>query len=270
MEDKKISNVKLVSDIVQGVGISALDVFMHWVKTGEIKNIMVSIVYKNGDVLKADLLEQLLTLQGKKEVCAVLETEENISEAEDETLSCGAEESSTEEANQESDVEGVSLLPRETSFSRGTIVIKPAHTKNIGLGAYVYTTGDILWERNASSGVSIRGIILSHSKEQITIVKNIGSYKVSDALEKVQSGWRLLTLEECRKLVLNKAKFNVKLSELRRKQIDGSLLLLFRDEKEGPLCFQVSTQQVKKTLTGADALVDRETCVYLAKDLRIV
>ena len=161
--------------------------------------------------------------------------------------------------------------PRETSFTRGTILIKPSQVKNVTVGAYVYTTGDILPLHRALPGVNIRGIILSHSEDRITLLKYVGADFTSfEACAKIKDGWRFLTFQECIKLVKYREKLNIRLAEMKRKQIDNSLLILYQDERKELLGFQVSTRKVKKTLTCKLTAEDRAFALYMAKDLKIV
>ena len=167
--------------------------------------------------------------------------------------------------------EGVCSCPRETSFTRGTILIKPSQVKNVTVGAYVYTTGDILPLHRALPGVNIRGIILSHSEDRITLLKYVGADFTSfESCAKIKDGWRFLTFQECIKLVKYREKLNIRLAEMKRKQIDNSLLILYQDERKELLGFQVSTRKVKKTLTCKLTAEDRAFALYMAKDLKIV
>lgn len=119
--------------------------------------------------------------------------------------------------------------------------------------------------------MNIRGIILSHSEDRITLLKCVGADFTSfEACAKIKDGWRFLTFQECIKLVKYREKLNIRLAEMKRKQIDNSLLILYQDERKELLGFQVSTRKVKKTLTCKLTAEDRAFALYMAKDLKIV
>ena len=271
MEQRNLSDAVLINDMVQKLGISPLDIFMNWITTGEIKNITVSIAYKNGDVVKADLMQSVSQPEEKRHVPELSESEEKVPEMETDSLPPSTRKDDEEEKKPETVSEGVCSCPRETSFTRGTILIKPSQVKNVTVGAYVYTTGDILPLHRALPGVNIRGIILSHSEDRITLLKYVGADFTSfESCAKIKDGWRFLTFQECIKLVKYREKLNIRLAEMKRKQIDNSLLILYQDERKELLGFQVSTRKVKKTLTCKLTAEDRAFALYMAKDLKIV
>ena len=272
MKQKNLSDAVLINNMAQQLGISPLDIFMNWIQTGEVTNITISIAYKNGDVIKTDLIKQPSQFKETRDIPMVLETKENNSEAESNSVPFCTEDSNDTEIKPETDSADILSLSQVTSFTKGTIAVKPSQQRNITIGAYVYTTGDILPDHNALPGVKIRGIILSHSTDKITLIKHIGTdFTALEAIGKAKDGWRFLTFHECETLAQYKERLNIKLAELRRKQIDGSIMLLYKDEKENQLYgFNISTRKVHKTLSGASVLQDRFFVVYMAKDLKIV
>jgi len=86
MEQRNLSDAVLINDMAQKLGISPLDIFMNWITTGEIKNITVSIAYKNGDVVKADLMQSVLQPEEKRHVPELSESEEKVPEMETDSL----------------------------------------------------------------------------------------------------------------------------------------------------------------------------------------
>ena len=106
MEQRNLSDAVLINDMAQKLGISPLDIFMNWITTGEIKNITVSIAYKNGDVVKADLMQSVSQPEEKRHVPELSESEEKVPEMETDSLPPSTGKDDEEEKKPETVSEG--------------------------------------------------------------------------------------------------------------------------------------------------------------------
>ena len=261
MEQKISADAMLIKNMAEELGISPLDIFMNWVKTGEITNVTINIHYKNGDVVRADLAQGNFVLQPVKQ------SERNPSQTK---LNFDEETPLSKSKQINTTGDDASQYCKETSFSLGTIRIKPEQIKNIIIGAYVYTTGDVLLECRALPNVNVRGIILSHSKDKIVLLKCVGSgFTAVTSQANVKDGWRFLTSYECSMLVKHKEQINPSLQKMKRKQIDNSMLLVCRGSDDNLYCYD-SLRGILKKAINKDEEVDRTFYLYMVKDLKIV
>ena len=106
MEQRNLSDAVLINDIAQKLGITPLDIFMNWITTGEIKNITVSIAYKNGDVVKADLMQSVSQPEEKRHVPELSESEEKVPEMETDSLPPSTGKDDEEEKKPNSEIAG--------------------------------------------------------------------------------------------------------------------------------------------------------------------
>lgn len=252
MEQKNFTDTMLINDMVQRLGLSPLEIFTNWIATGEIKNITLSIVYKNGDEIKADLLKSDLSEDDNQRPSLNFVSGNDI-----------------EEVQAKSDGKEDNKFPSITSFSKGIIRIAPS--QNMIIGGYVYTTGDILPDYRAIPGVKVRGIILSYSDEKMTLLKYAGSdFTVHKTSAEIKDGWRYPTVEECELIIRHKDRLNISLAAMRRKQIADSLSILCQNKYKDILSFDVTKQVTKNVITCPGTQIDRYFSLYLVKDMKIV
>lgn len=266
MEQSKQKDLCLIKNMAQELELSPWDIFLHWVKQGKIQKVTVNITYQNGDVIEADVTK----------LCS---------------LSASVSQNVTEVASQEEVVAAVTKIESPhnsapllsttksipdtgsfvTSVKHGTIRIKAEQLNNVKIGAYVYSTGDILTGYKTLGPTQIKGVILSHSKESITLIKYIGSdLTAMDSVAQIKDDWRFLTYNECRKMVKYQDILNVRLAEMRVKQIKDPAMLLYKENNNQLHVMDVGTQEVHSTPHDKTVGISRTFTVYLAKDLKIV
>lgn len=300
MEEKNAKDLSFIQDVAQELGLSPLDIFMHWWEIGKVKKLAVKITYEDGNVAELDLAKlgfvtgqnesqpQTVTPCGassKRKQDEPLYIERPFEEVEaknsgnkEESSAVGTSETVTVEISeseglteaQPQDFQDENILPT-TSIKHGRICIKDEQKQNVKVGAYVYTTGDILSTKNMLTHVNVRGIILSYSTESITMVKYLGSNMTAvQSSAQICDGWRFLTYKECQRIANYKNILNVSLIGLKRKQIDDTSMLLYRDNDNELYGYNVASRQVHKSLNDKKVIKERAFAVFLAKDLRIV
>ena len=116
----------------------------------------------------------------------------------------------------------------------------------------------------------MRGIILDYSETTITLIKCVGSgYAAIEACSKEGKGWHFLTIDECLLLESRREKLNNSFLKIHRKQIDDSVLLLFKANDELAI-YNIETKQQNNTLLSDHVMVDRTFYLYLTKTLKRV
>lgn len=257
---ENISDIRLITNMATELGISPSDIFAHWLKNGEITDISICIAYKNGDIIKSSLLQPQVSSEDELPKFPPTVAQDAV----DETPKHLSEQEKNSEKQPNTDI-------RPAAFScKGTLRLKEAQKKCMQTGSFVYTTGDILPKHGALKNVKVRGIVFLHSEDRITILKYAGNgFSALAACAQTTDGWRFLTYQECLLLVKNKEKLNAGLSELKRKQINGSLLIWFQDQDKEISAFDIASGKVVKT-QNKDAIEDRHFSLYLVKDLKIV
>lgn len=305
MEQEKQKDLCLIKNMAQELGLSPWEIFMHWVAQGEVQKVTLNIAYKNGDVIEADVMELCplsnfasLTKAGIVRQNPPQEVEhssplpevkpEQQPDTEAEAEPQPKSTPNTEPVQQHTPVPEVKPKQQRlqvqkiikdtadtdtftTCIKRGTIHPKTEQIANIKVGAYIYSTGDILPKYKVLGSVQIKGIVLSRSEENITIIKYIGNDLTAiDSVAQIKDGWRFLTYKECRKMVRYQDALNTSLAEMRVKQIKDPLMLLYKEDNNQLLVMDVTTQEVRATLDDKTVGVSRTFSVYLAKDLKIV
>lgn len=268
-QEELSSDALMVAELAKELGISTLDLFIHWIKTGEIKNISLSVVFNDDDELKIDIDKNSLEEISKQDA-------QNPTLWSGDVNNVSSPEKLTNIAKKDimpqyPCVSGASYSTKETSFSRGTIHIKKGQEDNINIGAYVYTTGDILAKPNAIPNVNIRGIILDYNEKTITLIKCEGTgYTAIEACSKEGKGWHFLSVEECKLLRKRREKLNDSFLKVHRKQIDDNVLLLCQNTDKNLTVFDVRTQHVSDNLLPQKTTENRTFYVYMKKIMRIV
>ena len=299
MEEKN-QDLCLIQGMAQELGISPLEIFMYWVETGRVKNLALKVTYDNGEVAELDLAQigfstnfappkisfpNPATHQKEEVESPELPFEEGQPKPEAPVAPPPPAETSvpaTQEAPAESekvaeDDNSADTKPERekdlctTSIKHGRIHVKEGQTNNVKVGAYVYTTGDILPTSKTLEHVNVRGIVLSYSKERITIIKYIGSNMTAvQSSAQVGQGWRFLTFKESGKIAKYKETLNVSLQGVRRKQVDNDSMLLYQDEDNELYAYGVASGKVHKSLNNKFVVQERGFAVFLAKDLKVV
>ena len=308
-KQEKQKDLRLIKDIAQELGLSPLDIFMHWVAKGEIQKVTVNIAYKNGDVIEANITDLCyasdLAVPSKTDVQVQEEaktdaqvqvqeeTKPDVQSQDDAKTDAQAQEEKVSAPAPNADKEVVipdkqkptpQLLPPNkivqdvsdsdtsvTSIKRGTICLKTGQTNNIRIGSFVYSTGDILSKYKALGPVQIKGIVLSYSEKCITIIRYIGNDLTAlDSVAQIKDDWRFLNYHECRKMIRYQDALNSSLADMRVKQIKDPALLLYKETNNQLHVFDVASQEVRATLDDKTIGVSRTFTVYLAKDLKIV
>ena len=252
----------MIAEMARELGISPLDLFVYWIKTGKIKNISISVAFDDDEEIKIEIDKSSFekeAQQSSEHVVDESETNSSPSVFLPDTKSIVP--TAFEEDNS----------VNTTSFSKGTIRVKPEHKDNVTVGAYVYTTGDILIKPNAIPNVNMRGIILSYTGDTITLIKYIGTgYNATEACAKENNGWHFLSVDECKLLCRRKNKLNDSLRKTRRKQIDDSVLLLCKGPANDLTVFDIVSQTVSNSLLPQKTAMDRSFYLYMTKTLKRV
>ena len=266
------SDALMVAELAKELGISTLDLFIHWIKTGEIKNITLSVVFNDDDELKIDIdknsLEEIIKPDSENLIENTFSDNKNV---DSNSLPCTTTDVDLKSNTSQSLTSGTSYSTKETSFSRGTLHIKNGQEDNINIGAYVYTTGDILAKPNAIPNVNMRGIILDYNEQTITLIKCEGmGFTALEACSKEGKGWHFLSVEECKLLRKRREKINDSFLKIHRKQIDDNVLLLCQNTDKNLTVFDVRTQHVSDSLLPQKTTENRTFYVYMTKTMRIV
>ena len=252
----------MIAEMAKELGISPMDLFVHWIKNGKIKNVSISVAFEDDEEIKIEIDKNSFesTSQDAPETdvdeCNQNNTQSVISPTPKPTVSTSFE---------------VDDITKTTSFSKGTIHVRPEHKDNVTVGAYVYTTGDILKKHNAIPNVNMRGIILSYTEDTITLIKYIGmGYNAIEACSKENNGWHFLSVDECKLLCGRRDKLNDSLRKTRRKQIDDSVLLLCKGPANNLTVFDIVSQTVSNSLLPQKTATDRSFYLYMTKTLKRV
>ena len=132
----------MIIDLAKELGISPLDLFAYWLKTGEIKNIAISIVFNDDNELKVDFNNSSLEANISQN-SEILPESPHLNKDNVDGISLPKNASNVTQKIYDN-IPDTSFCSKTTSFSKGTIHIKDGQKSNVKIGAYVYTTGDIL------------------------------------------------------------------------------------------------------------------------------
>ena len=235
------SDIGLIFDMMRELQFSPYDVFKYWLESNEVDDVIISITYKSGEKVK-------LCYRETKQEGLPIKTSV-VKQPEDNRKSSSR---------------------LNTSFSQGIINVKPEHYQNIKVGAFVYTTGDILLEGRALKRVNVRGIILCFDDRKITLLRYVGDgFSAISAAGESKDGWRFLTYDECKAVSRLSNCLNGSLSQLRRKQLDRTMRILFKSDDNKLSVFDLDSQRVKDALSS-DNVADRIFYLYLVKDMKVV
>jgi len=270
MNRDEFSHSALIIELANEFGMSPLDLIGYWIKTGEIKNISISIVFNNNEEMKSNL-----------DINAIEKLINQVTEQISENISTDTDDNSLSNAITDCKSLDKTFQPQtscETSyrndkyfFSKGMIRIKNEQKDNVNIGAYVYTTGDILPIPNAIPKINMRGIILDYNKKSITLINYVGKdFSAIEATAKAKDGWHFMSVNECKLFLSRCDKLNDSLRNIRRKQIDDSMLLLCQGDDKKLKIFDVKHQTLRTDLLPKETTEDRTFYLYLTKTLQIV
>lgn len=281
----KSQDMCLIYGMAQELGLSPLEIFKHWIRKGKVKNLVIKVTYDNGEIAELNLSEikfktNLNPSKADFPNAAVSQRKkvENfeppfVDEKPETSIKPETPAKPEETAKKENISDAKPIFKKSlctTSIKKGEIHIKENQTDNVRVGAYVYTTGDVLPTKELEH-TNIRGIILSYTKERITIIRYLGSnMTIIEASKQVGYGWRFLTHQESQKIADYKETLNPKLLETRKKQIDNFSMLLYKDDGGELYAYNAATKKVHKSLNNKYVLKERGFAVFLAKELKLV